>query len=321
MNALTSALSPLALVAILLSSVAAAVIAGRFVRPTRRLAGRVRPYTVTSRTSLGRSADVRAVAAPEGSTVMRLIGPIVNGLAGRLSHLMDSAGDDALAMRLRQAGMLREIPEPLRAQEYRVRQLGASVGGAGIGAAVMVATGRGPVTVIGVALLGFVIGATRLRGRLDRAIEDRRARMRIELYTVNQLLAMNVRVGGGVVQAVRRVTTRGNGAVVEELTEILRAHESGMTAREAFDRAARATPEPNVARTYRLLAAAAEYGADLAEALLEHSEDIREARREALRRAATKRRAAMLLPIIAILAPVMLLFIAAPIPSIVFGAR
>lgn len=38
-----------------------------------------------------------------------------------------------------------------------------------------------------------------------------------------------------------------------------------------------------------------------------------------MRRAATKRRAAMLIPIIAILAPVMLLFVAAPLPSLVFG--
>jgi hypothetical protein len=49
------------------------------------------------------------------------------------------------------------------------------------------------------------------------------------------------------------------------------------------------------------------------------SEDVREARREAIRRMATKRRAAMLIPTIAILAPIMLLFVAAPLPRIVFG--
>ena len=41
--------------------------------------------------------------------------------------------------------------------------------------------------------------------------------------------------------------------------------------------------------------------------------------REDLKKAATRRRAAMLVPIIALLAPVMLLFILAPIPRIVFG--
>jgi hypothetical protein len=51
------------------------------------------------------------------------------------------------------------------------------------------------------------------------------------------------------------------------------------------------------------------------------SEDLRDARREDLRRVATKRRAAMLVPTIAILAPIMLLFIAAPLPSVIFGSR
>ena len=50
-------------------------------------------------------------------------------------------------------------------------------------------------------------------------------------------------------------------------------------------------------------------------------EDVRDARREEIRKTATKRRAAMLVPTIAVLAPVMMLFIAAPLPSIVFGSR
>ena len=48
-------------------------------------------------------------------------------------------------------------------------------------------------------------------------------------------------------------------------------------------------------------------------------EGLRDDRREDLKKAATRRRAAMLVPIIALLAPVMLLFILAPIPRIVFG--
>ena len=51
------------------------------------------------------------------------------------------------------------------------------------------------------------------------------------------------------------------------------------------------------------------------------SEDIRDARREQLHKDAVRRRAAMLVPTIAVLAPIMLLFIAAPLPSIVLGHR
>ncbi|MGD2060479.1 MAG: type II secretion system F family protein, partial [Acidimicrobiia bacterium] len=88
---------------------------------------------------------------------------------------------------------------------------------------------------------------------------------------------------------------------------------------DAFRRIAELTPEPFCSRTYRLLAAAEERGADLASALLALSEDVRETRRESIKRTATKRRAAMLVPTIAILAPVLILFVAAPLPYLITG--
>ena len=91
------------------------------------------------------------------------------------------------------------------------------------------------------------------------------------------------------------------------------------TLTDAFRSIALATPEPSAARTYELFAVAVERGADLAEGLLALGDQLREARREEIRKQAVRRRAAMLLPTIGILAPIMLLFIAAPLPSIVLG--
>lgn len=293
------------------------------VPPTRRLAPRVRPYAIGSRTSLGRSADVGVVADPGGpltaSTLRRLFGPPVTAAVRRLTRVWGGTSDERLLLRLRQADCLQDVPERLRVQEYRVRQFGNAVAGSLVAVAGGLAVGASAAPVLALAVLGTVAGASRWRARVDRAIEERRTRMSIELYTVNQLLAMHVRVGGGVIHAVRRVVARGRGAVVDELSEALRAHTSGVRASDAFVRIAQTTPDPDAARTYKLLAAGAEYGADLAGALLDLSEGVRDARREALRRTATRRRAAMLVPIIAILAPVMLLFIAAPLPSLVFG--
>lgn len=143
--------------------------------------------------------------------------------------------------------------------------------------------------------------------------------MRIEIYTINQLLAMRVRAGGGVIQAVKATVDRGTGEVVSELAEALRLHRSGWRGPDAFRRIAELTPEPFCSRTYRLLASAEERGADLASALLSLSEDVRETRRESIKRTATKRRAAMLVPTIAILAPVLILFVAAPLPYLITG--
>jgi tight adherence protein C len=171
------------------------------------------------------------------------------------------------------------------------------------------------------ALCGLLYGSTRWKGRIDRAITDRSDRLRLELYTVNQLLAIHLRTGAGPVQATQRIVDRGTGAMVEELDAVLTWVRSGVSEPDAFRRAAELTPEPSAARTYKLFAAGAERGVDLAGALRALSEDLRDARREDLRRIATKRRAAMLVPTIAILAPIMLLFIAAPLPSVIFGSQ
>jgi len=49
------------------------------------------------------------------------------------------------------------------------------------------------------------------------------------------------------------------------------------------------------------------------------SEVLRGSRRQELRRSMARRRVAMVLPLTMILAPIILLFIVAPIPSIIFN--
>ena len=155
---------------------------------------------------------------------------------------------------------------------------------------------RSPIVVLGFMTLGGAAGASYWRGRLDRAIEARRDLMRIELYTINQLLAMHIRIGSGVVSSVARITSRGRGEVIADLRDVLRLHRSGVPAAEAFRRVGAITPEPHARRTYHALAAADERGSDVARALLALSEDVRDGRRDAVRRRATKRRALMLIP-------------------------
>jgi tight adherence protein C len=290
-------------------------LAGIVIPPRGRLASRVRPYTIAPRVATGRSADLMELDATPTSSIIRLIGPPVVALFDRMARLLDRTGDEALALRLRQAGF------ELSPEEYRLRVAGSAAlfvaGGALIGGVVM---GSSIMTVV-LAACGLAFGLSRWRGRVDRAIVERRERIRLELYTVNQLLAVHVRSGAGPVQAVQRVVDRCSATVVRELEEALRWMAHGVAEADAFRRVAQLTPEPSAARTYKLFASSAERGSDLGAALRALSEDLRDARREELRRLATKRRAAMLLPIIGVLAPVMLLFIAAPIPSMLFGNR
>jgi tight adherence protein C len=281
--------------------------------PPRGLASRIIPYLSPSGTPSRRTTAAGPLAA--------VFGPMFRSLAASVGRALERSGEKVTILELRQAGWYRDMPEEDTVQAFRMAQLRAIAIAAGLGFLVGMVLGSSPIQRIVLVGLSVVIGATRQRASLHSAIERRRGRMCIEIYTVNQLLAMRVRAGGGVVHAVHDVVRRGEGEVVAELADALRLHRSGWRAADAFRRIAELTPEPFCGRTYRLLATAEERGADLAPALLDLAEDVRETRRETMRRSATKRRAAMLVPTIAILAPVLLLFVAAPLPYLITGWR
>jgi hypothetical protein len=83
-------------------------VAGLVVKPTPRLAGRVRPYTIVARADLGRSADVLGVAQQSvpvhGGIVRMLFWPPMRALAARVGRLVEARSDDHLRLKLRQAG-------------------------------------------------------------------------------------------------------------------------------------------------------------------------------------------------------------------------
>ena len=299
--------------AVVLAGSATALAVGLILRlvlkPPRRLQGRVEPYLSPRMTPL--TIDSSA------GRIKTIFGPMVTEIAHWVGARLDRSGGSVTLLRLRQAGWFTGLAEEEMLTAYRVRQLRNMLLSVAIAVALGVLTNLSTVPRVLLIGLGLVVGITRTKGTLDRAIEARRELMKIEIYTVNQLLAMRVRAGGGVIQAVKATCDRGTGDVVAELRAALRLHRSGWRGPDAFRRIAELTPEPFCSRTYRLLATAEERGADLGSSLLSLSEDVRETRRESIKRTATKRRAAMLVPTIAILAPVLILFVAAPLPYLI----
>jgi len=281
--------------------------------PARSLASRLHPYMARTR--------VNSKAPMAGGPVSAVFGPIVRSMAEAVGKALERSGEQVTILKLRQAGWYRDVPETESLAAYRLAQLRSIAIGLGLALVAGQVLSLSFLQRLILAGLGLVIGGTRQRSALDSAVERRRERMRIEIYTVNQLLAMRVRAGGGVIHALQQIVGRGEGEVVSELADALRLHRSGWRAGDSLRRIAELTPEPFCGRTYRLLATAEERGADLAPALLDLAEDVRETRRESIRRQATKRRAAMLIPTIAILAPVLILFVAAPLPYLITGWR
>ena len=285
----------------------------------KRLSNRVRPYAGVGGLPGGGSDPGVLFGRTSGSAPVRLFGPMILAAAHAVGRIADRMGEEQLILRLRQARFYPGMEDRDRVASYRLAVLGTAVMFVGMGAGITLVLRQSTLVVLAASVGGGLMGSLRVRGRLDRAVEQRRSVMKIEISTINQLLAIRVRSGSGVMYAVGEITARGRGEVIGELGVALRMHRSGMSAAGAFRRMAEITPESYCARTYKLLASSEEMGVDLAAGLRALADDARRARREALRRSATKKRSAMLIPTIAILAPVMLLFVAAPLPQLILG--
>lgn len=293
------------------------------VRPLRRLGPRIRPYTAATRVELGLRPDLSSRIGPapvaDSAGQNRLVGSISRGL-DRLARFLVFIDEESLALRLRQSGLYPGLDEARQLQAYRMGALGRTVLFAAGLISLALFTDGSTARVLVFGAVGAFLGGFLARSWLNGAVRRRRNSIRAELYTINQLIAMYTRVGGGPLEAIRYVVERARGVAVDEMVEVVQLHERGWSLREALERAERLTPEPEAARTYRLMATSQEQGSDLAHALLGLSKDLRAERRDDLRRQAARRRILMVVPVVVILAPVTLLFMAAPIPSIVFGS-
>lgn len=294
-----------------------------WIKPPRRLGSRVRPYSNATRLEFRPSPDAAVRMDPgrrlDDSAIRSLLGPMLAGTVYPLARLLMPMDDRELAVRLRQGGLFPDLEEAARPQVYRMRSLGLMVLYATGLAGTALVSGGSAMRVILFMTVGVALGGLQVRARLSEAVRRRREAIRSELYTINQLVAMYTRVGGGPIQGLRYVVGRARGIAVEEIAEVLHLHERGWVFAEAMARAERLTPEPEAARTYRVMARSQEQGSDLSDALLGLSKDLRAMRRDALRRAAARRRILMVIPVVVVLAPITMLFMAAPIPSIVFG--
>ncbi|MFW2380600.1 MAG: type II secretion system F family protein [Acidimicrobiales bacterium] len=295
----------------------ASLVSRSLVTPRRLLAGRVRPYAALSRSRLGTGyADVSVATLTrhdDRTAIGRVFGPLLVQWAEQLGSLIDAADHDTLRRRLRNAGFADTDPA-----QYRMRQLAHTVGGIALGATIGISLRSVPLAMLFMTCLG-IFGATYQRSRLTAATEKRAQRMRSEVYTVAQLLAVRLRTGSGPVDAVRSVCQLARGPVVAELSEALSWISSGTASQRAYDKLAESTDEPAAARLYRLLAASSNSGGDIAGSLLSVAEDLRIERKQDLARAAVKRRTAMLLPLLLFITPVMILFVAVPLLPMIFG--
>ena len=286
--------------------------------PLPKLSKRLSPWDSVAKVRLlGTFGGPEQLAAKnQGSLgfVFEFFRPIYDSLAKAVAKIANLDNEEALAIKLAQAGVKTTVTQ------YKISLVKKVVFALLIGFVLGSATGNVAGLIFCPAILSFIM-FTKTQAGLDKAIEQRRQTIRLELYTINQLLALHVRTGAGVSQALSRISLRTNGIIADEISDVLNRVRSGTSIEDSLYIASKSTAEPHAKRAFNLLAAASHRGVDLTQGLLDLAKDLRRTLREDVKATSAKRRAAMLLPTIGLLAPIMLLFVAAPIPSIVLGGR
>lgn len=288
-----------------------------FWRPSRRLAPRLAPYTVSSRARLGDAhAEFEALLPPPPvSPVARIAGPIVRSAVDKVSAWMGHRSEEATALALEHAGITDITPRQFRDQQFMYAAFG-------VGAGVVMGALLGVRTGLLLAIVGVPWGFLRKRMELAQRTKVRRARMRAELWQVCPLLAVKAHASLNVQAVMAEFCTeaRDDCEVANELRRVLRAIQGGTSGEVALRAAALRTAEPFAGRLYRTLADAIEKGGGLSVPLLEQSVDVRDHYRDDRIKVATGRTMAMVLPT-TLLAGLMILLVGAPVLSVLFTVR
>jgi tight adherence protein C len=237
---------------------------------------------------------------------------LVGGALSRLAKLGRLGPAESLELSLRQAGV-RTTPEVYR-REYLRWLIGTPLALGLVGAL----TGRASLVVLFFAA-GVFVGARRLPERLKAQTRRRADRVRSDLPTVASMLALKIENNKSLVVAVCDVAVQGSGPVVEELGRAVHLINAGYGEAPAFELVAKESAEPAASRFYRFLAAATGGGLDLAKALLDQANELRAQRREEIERRAARRQMALIIPNLVFMAPVLFIFLLAPLPQLLFG--
>ncbi len=163
-------------------------------------------------------------------------------------------------------------------------------------------------------LMALGAGAGLLGQRLHRrhAAEARALRLRRELPTVTDTLALSVLAGESVVGAVEHFAATSQGVAAAEMSTIAAEHRGGCGLPEALNLAAARSAHPEAGRLYDLLGHAHRSGGRLADALAALAVDYRAALARDLTAEGGRRALAAYGPILALMVPVTLLFLMYP---------
>jgi tight adherence protein C len=267
-----------------------------------RLTSRLAPYLADV------SAEARDMMRPRdsdpGSIVASLIAPVTRTLASGLDIAM--GGSRLVEARLRRSGSTDTVAH------HRSRQLLGAALGAVCGAVIGLLAGREAMLGAPASLLGVFGGAAAgiivVDVALARAASRRLERIRAELPTVVEFIALSVSAGESIGDALRRVSTVGSGEIAGEFARVISRVAAGQPLARSLAQLRDELEMPAISQLIDQMLAALERGTPLAEVLRAHALDAREDSRRRLIEAAGTREIAMLVPLVFLILPVTIVF-------------
>jgi len=268
-----------------------------------QLSVRVLPY-LRDVPRVDETSPLRPVAAAPTSAAAGIFGPLLRQAADLVERVL--GGSTSVRRRLQRAGLDRTL------QDFRIEQVVWGLVGFAAAAAVVLLRALGGVGSVGsgvvFCLLGFACGVFLRDNRLSTQVKDRERQVLVEFPTVAELLALSVAAGESPVSALDRVVRRSNGALSDDLAQVLARIRTGEPVGAAFESLARSTGLPIVARFATGITVAMERGTPLADVLHAQAADVREAGRRLLIETAARKEIAMMAPVVFFVLPVTILF-------------
>src|SRR6056297_952523 len=226
----------------------------------RPLAERLAPYVPGGLGTRGRSGLLSVESFREA------VGPLAKVLGAQFSRLFGVSED--LDRRLRR------IHAEVDVTGFRVRQIGWSLAGFGIGALLAVAVGRSVALAVLFTVGGMLLAFLLLEQQVASASDRFQRAVRLELPVVAEQTAMLLGAGYSLVGALERVARRGQGAVSRDLRRVLGRIRQGVGEDEALREWAELADVVAVERFVAVLALNRE-ASDLGRLIAEEARSIR----------------------------------------------
>jgi tight adherence protein C len=231
-------------------------------------------------------------------------------LGGWASHLSWISGGSASAQRrLDVLGDTRSI------EQYRVEQLAWGAASAASVAALLALRGVQAsqwLSLVIAITLGGLAGLLARDRRLTTQVRRHGERVRSELPTIVEMLAMTVSAGSGLTSAIERVSLIGSGAVAAELQRVLADVRMGLPLIPALHHMTDRSESTELRRFVDAVVVSVERGTPLADVLVAQAADSREAERQALIESGGRKEIGMMVPVVFLVLPLSVVFVLFP---------